>query len=450
MLTIDKKAVWYVVAAFVFAAAMIFATPVSADTIVSQTTADADSKNFGVQMRQTLGTGLSGSIQTFTIRYDITESATSSAYIALFGDECSASDYTGCTDLDGFQDDTDTRIIYIGAAGAGSYSWIATSSVSGTLLSSTKYYRFFIETQGPIKIKGSTSNTYTNGLCIDFLAGSCSAISDWYMVIQGAVGSTPETLEGIKTIISPLNQTTTANNTPTFSYTYYTTSAYDRASFFLKDLTTGQNINTAAASSTNSSSGLHTYSQPFGVTTGHLYEWQPVVYDVAQTLAPMYGPKYVFFAVTTSNYQSLPAPVTNPFGTSAIYSTGWTGATSTAIVATTTASSTNYTQTYTFASTTAFGRCFSSLPDNLRNVMTIKAPFSYICDVQTLIDEMINGDGAASGNLNISLNNLATTTLIDKQAISQISAVQQIKKVAGYAIYLSTALLILWAALRIF
>jgi len=149
-------------------------------------------------------------------------------------------------------------------------------------------------------------------------------------------------------------------------------------------------------------------------------------------------------------YQSTPPELENPFDLSALYSTGWTGSTSTSIVSTTTASSTNYTNNYTVSSTTPFGRCFRTLPESLRNVMTFKFPFSYFCDAQVLILEMINGNGSAQGDLDINLNNLATTTLIDKQAIAAIRAVVEIKKIAGYSLYISPALLIMRAVLRVF
>jgi len=250
--------------------------------------------------------------------------------------------------------------------------------------------------------------------------------------------------EGITAITAPSNNSTTANNTPAFSYTYYTTHAYDRAGIRLVDQTTGQTINTSSSSSTISSTGSHSYSQYVGVTSGHLYAWQPVLYDTAGTLTPIYGARYTFFAVTTNQYQSLPISLnTNPFATSSIYSQN------SGLVASSSASSTNYTQNFTFAASSSLGLCFAYFPDEIREKMSIKFPFSYLCDIQTLISEMVNGDGNARGNLQIGLGNVGTTTLIDKQAVSQIGAVQEIKRVSGYAMYLATALMTLWAITRI-
>jgi len=410
-----------------------------ADTIVSQTTNSASDTHFlpssaSGYYYQDIGF-VSGAITAITFQYEATTTVPSGNVLIAI--------YQGTGAPTGGSTFIEQNQIAVSSHGAGSYE--RTVTFAGTSLNPAVNTQVLIDwntvSQSNISLKGCSPSCYSAGALNNHPSVPAASISDMYFVVQGAIGTT--TSEGITAITSPTNQSTTANNTPTFSYTYYTVHAYDRAGIVLTDMTTGQSINTAAASSTNSSSGSHTYSQPFGVTTGHLYNWKPVLYDTTGALTPIYGPQYTFFAVNTSQYQSLPSQLQSPFSTSSIYSQN------TGLVSSSTASSTNYTQTFSFAASSSLGLCFAYFPDDIRNAMSIKFPFSYLCDLQTLISQMVNGDGNARGNLQIGLGTVGTTTLIDKQAVSAIGAVQEVKRVAGYALYLSTAMLTLWAVVSI-
>lgn len=304
-----------------------------------------------------------------------------------------------------------------------------------------------------LDFKASSVNGYSGGYCARRWTNDPSTVCSGAADIVFSLSTDTTGLQNkIIAIQSPSNQSVTETEDVLFAYTYQNSSLYDRASVILKDQTTGISYNMVQASSTIASSGTHSYSYLLTLISGHLYEWQPVMYDTNNVLPPIYGAKTVFFVETTEDYQSIPFEFAFPVGWDPVLSSGYTGSTSTGLVATTTVG--DYT-TYTFASTTGLANCFAYLPDALRNALSIKAPWSYICDVQVLIGEMVNGDGNASGDLVLTYpvilgKDLGTTTkLIDKSRISQFEAINTFKQVAGYAMYLATALGIMWAAIRI-
>jgi len=429
-----------------------------ADTIANQTEGTASSNYLPSSTNgyfyQNLGV-ITGTVTSVTLRFTATTTIpTGNFLVALY--QCGTSAPTGC----GAQA---VKTTVLTGYGAGSYEITSTFDTpvvyDGTGLGTQILIQWNTVGLSNILMSGCTPSCYSAGTANGHPSTPLTGIDDFYFVVSGAIGQTQSTANGIKTIISPTNQSTTANNTPTFSYTYYYDSAqgsYDRVGFLLRDLTNESSVNTAGASSSISASGLGTFSNPFGVITGHLYEWQPIMYSTTGASVPLYGSKSWFYAVTSENYQSIPDPVDNPFDLSALFTSFFGSSTSTNLVATSTASSTNPgVINYTTGSTTPLARCFSLLPDNLRNSMATHMPFSYVCDAQVLIYEMINGSGGASGDFVLTYptvlgHDLATsTTIIDKEAIVAIPAVQTMKTVLGYAIYLSTAFGIMWAVLRV-
>jgi len=142
------------------------------------------------------------------------------------------------------------------------------------VLSASKIYAIDIMTPRTNLHNNSGGATILYGAGTDVIGGdcfrtgagvgvrtSCGSVKDLYFVLSTTAGVYSS--NRIDSIISPTNLSTTADTYPLFSYNYFTSSAYNRASILLKDLTTGQTINTNGASTTISNSGSHTYAEYF-------------------------------------------------------------------------------------------------------------------------------------------------------------------------------------------
>jgi len=97
---------------------------------------------------------------------------------------------------------------------AGTLQWLLSTTTTVTSFRRAFYLAFDPNT-GTISegynFAGSIADTYANSYCrvgIDGIDRACSPISDLYFVLSGAIGQTQSTANGIKSVISPTNQST--------------------------------------------------------------------------------------------------------------------------------------------------------------------------------------------------------------------------------------------------
>jgi len=350
-----------------------------AATIVSQTVSTTSTAYYQLNgstqyIGQSLGTGLSGTITGADIIFQTgSYEPTALWYLYVYQCDNNTEAWFACTNSSQVASD-------IFSQSASSSSLYQFRFDTPFTLNSSKYYFLTlttVTTHPTTSLFGSSGNTYSNGRCIYYDSGSytpCTSALDWYFIVQGAVGYSTSTSNGIKSLISPYSGQVTTTNTPTFSFTYYYDSAqgyYNKVGFSLIDNTSGQNIDTSSASSTISASGLSTYAQPFGLTSGHIYTWRPYMYDTTGTSTRLYGPSTSFTAVIAQSlyvsqgntYQSTTTPAWSP---------NWYATTSTS--------------TISIPLSTAMG---TSSPWG--DILQHKFPFSYFYDLGVIFDELETG-----------------------------------------------------------
>lgn len=320
-----------------------------------------------------------------------------------------------------------------------------------TTWNSNRYYYVFLQNGSRTQIFGNSSDTSTPGrFCTNFIgAGDSCTFSDsavkraWFMLITNPSYST----EGITRITTPTyGQVISSANNVNFSFDYYLNSlAYDKAGFALVDNTAGQTINTSSLEDTISSSGSSTFDDFLDLITGHNYTWTPYLRN-SSSGDYLYGTSTFFF--TGSNSSSIP-PAPSPIwnGCNNILQPGCVISTSTGIL------------TWNGGTTTTplFG------DTTLDQLLSRKAPFSYLYDVKQLIYELANGTSSTSYTQSCSTNDAyytlpfgktlssgsSSVRIIDACTITNLSIVSSIRELIRNSLYLITGIGIAGMALSL-
>jgi len=418
---------------------------VSAGEVITQTAFETTQTTGQTRNGQALGTGLSGYPFSATVYFVSSAGTAGINQVNIM--ECTASNYTSCTLLYNYIGNAFTTLNFTTSPSIQTFN-LATTSGSG--FNSSRYY--FI--------------TYCSGQIWKALGSSASStipsVSPYgYGQNQGTCAVNPPVMgnsnvkqsylrfvtsnnylynEGIVKITTPTyGQVLTSGAAARFSFDYFITGVrYNRAGFYLLDNTTGQSIDTTAASSTINATGVRTYDFYFDLVTGHNYTWTPYLLDTRGVNKTIMASSTFFFTGSNQSRPAVSTPV-NPWAGQTLISMP-IFATSSGIVNWTNSTSSSFTSGI-------FDKSFDEL-------MARKAPFSYLYDMKQLLYEFANGSATSTytsgcssqdGYYQLPFGKVLSTgsssvKIFDACAVSAIPAVAQIKEVMKNGIYLMTGI----------
>jgi len=283
-------------------------TVANADVLYSQTNSASQTTAASLETYQSLGTGLSGYITGYTFR--IVALASASQNYALNLVECNTATVTSAAGLScsGGGAGTVASASYILNVAAGTFD-IEAVFTTAYVLNSSKYYFITFGTSGApdtdVRMKGSSSDTYTNGSFNAFSSGgSTSPVLDAYFILNGQIESSNTRIISLNT---PIDGEVTATQAVNFQFTYYSNPSdlYTTLGVSLVDVSSSQSV--VGATSTVAGSGQFTASLTRFLSSGHQYRW--TAYLQKANGQRITSQSRTFYVVSTPSFSSSTASI---------------------------------------------------------------------------------------------------------------------------------------------
>jgi len=390
---------------------------VYADTIYSQLvdSSKTNSSISGAAYVQSLGNGLTGSLDGFQVEYSNTEATTTSQSLIAGFYRCNSQPTTGlggCTEL---FITTDSALSQV----AGTHLFTANFDID---FDPTKYYAILLQTYSNklngilnLQIAGSSSNSWTNGQCNNYNSvpgTSCSPVVDVFFILSGTQTTQSSSLAYN---LKPETASTTSSTYVNFTFKYDALASHSITTYklYLKDSNTPSPIlyDSVVTGTAGTGTGV-SVSRYLTLTSGHAYTWWVDLCSATQCYSSNNSQT---FSVVTPFYLN---PVFSPISATSTLLSGGTG------INTSTLSGVSELQCG--ALDILDGTCFTSIlsylfiPNaaiiaqftSLSSLLATKIPFSYVYSIEEAANNIeLTTSSSSFPLISIPLSTVASSTV---------------------------------------